>query len=93
MLQYEKLIKLADVLWIRLHDLRHTSATLLRAAGVDPKIVQERLRHADIGMTLNRYSHVTPGMQTQAADALDKASEDAASADAGTEDNDQSHAV
>jgi integrase len=38
-----------------------------------PKIVQERLGHADISMTLNRYSQVTPSMQRQAADALDEA--------------------
>jgi integrase len=37
-----------------------TSATLLLAQGVHPKIVQERLGHTDISMTLNRYSHVTP---------------------------------
>jgi integrase len=56
---------------IRFHDLRHTSATLLLAQGVHPKIVQERLGHADISMTLNRYSHVTPDMQRSAADMLD----------------------
>lgn len=58
---------------IRFHDLRHTSATLLLAQGVHPKIVQERLGHADISMTLNRYSHVTPDMQRSAADTLDAA--------------------
>lgn len=62
---------------IRFHDLRHTSATLLLAQGVHPKIVQERLGHADITMTLNRYSHVTPGMQRMAADTLDAALSDA----------------
>ena len=63
---------------LRLHDLRHTCATLLLAEGIHPKIVQERLGHSDVGMTLNRYSHVTPGMQRQAADALDAALEAAA---------------
>jgi len=62
---------------IRFHDLRHTSATLLLAQGVHPKIVQERLGHADITMTLNRYSHVTPDMQRVAADTLDAALSDA----------------
>jgi integrase len=61
---------------IRFHDLRHTSATLLLAQGVHPKIVQERLGHADISMTLNRYSHVTPDMQRSAADMLDAAFSD-----------------
>ncbi|NMA60890.1 MAG: tyrosine-type recombinase/integrase, partial [Firmicutes bacterium] len=54
----------------RFHDLRHTCATLLLAKGVNPKIVQERLGHSDISMTLNRYSHVTPTMQDQAARLL-----------------------
>jgi integrase len=60
--------ELAD---LRFHDLRRTSATLLLAQGVHPKIVQERLGHADIAATLNRYSHVTPDMQRSAADTLD----------------------
>jgi integrase len=56
---------------IRFHDLRHTSATLLLAEGVHGKIVQERLGHANIAMTLDLYSHVTADMQRQAADALE----------------------
>ncbi len=52
---------------IRLHDLRHTSATLALVAGVHPKIVQERLGHATISMTLDTYSHVLAGMQHDAA--------------------------
>jgi len=52
---------------IRLHDLRHTSATLALVAGVHPKIVQERLGHATISMTLDTYSHVLAGMQHEAA--------------------------
>jgi site-specific recombinase XerD len=51
----------------------HISATLLLAQGAHPRIVQERLGHADISMTLNRYSHVTPDMQRAAADTLDAA--------------------
>lgn len=61
---------------IRFHDLRRTNATLLLSQGVNPKIVQERLRHADITMTLNRYSHVIPDMQRMAADTLDAALSD-----------------
>jgi integrase len=52
---------------IRLHDLRHTSATLALVAGVHPKIVQERLGHATISMTMDTYSHVLAGMQHEAA--------------------------
>jgi integrase len=58
---------------IRFHDLRHTSATLLLAEGVHGKIVQERLGHANIAMTLDLYSHVTADMQRHAADILDAA--------------------
>ncbi len=51
---------------LRLHDMRHTSATLALKAGVHPKIVQERLDHANIGVTLDTYSHVLPNMQREA---------------------------
>lgn len=47
------------------------------ANGEHPKIVQERLGHANISMTLDRYSHVSPDMQRQAADRLDKLISDA----------------
>lgn len=73
--RYRGLIKASGVPVIRFHDLRHTCATLLLAAGVHPKVVQERLGHANIRMTLDRYSHVIPGMQRHAADALDAAIE------------------
>lgn len=56
---------------ITLHGMRHTMATILLAAGVNPKIVQERLGHTSIQMTLDRYSHVTVGMQSHAAQLLD----------------------
>jgi integrase len=57
----------------RFHDLRHTCATLLLLANVHPKVVQERLGHATIEMTLNTYSHLLPGMQTSAVAALEAA--------------------
>ncbi|MBA2553751.1 MAG: site-specific integrase [Geodermatophilaceae bacterium] len=47
---------------IRLHDLRHGWATLALAAGVHPKVVQERLGHASISITLDTYSHVSPAL-------------------------------
>ncbi len=52
---------------IRVHDLRHTWATLALAANVHPKVVQERLGHTDVGITLNIYSHVTGTMDAEAA--------------------------
>lgn len=55
---------------IRLHDLRHTHATLLLAGGVHPKIVSERLGHAKISITLDTYSHVIPTLQREAASKL-----------------------
>ena len=54
----------------RFHDLRHTSATLLLKANIHPKVVQERLGHATIGMTMNTYSHVLPSMPREAADKM-----------------------
>jgi integrase len=57
---------------MRFHDLRHTAATLMLMNGTNPKIVQERLGHSDISMTLNTYSHVLPSMQDEAADKLDE---------------------
>jgi integrase len=52
---------------IRLHDLRHTHATLLLRAGVNPKVVSERLGHSSVAFTLDTYAHVVPGMQPEAA--------------------------
>jgi len=57
---------------IRLHDLRHTHATLMLKAGVHPKVVSERLGHANIGITLDTYSHVLPGLQEAAAERFDR---------------------
>ena len=56
---------------IRLHDLRHTHATLGLAAGIPAKVMSERLGHAKVGITLDLYSHVVPGMQEEAAAKLE----------------------
>jgi integrase len=58
---------------IRFHDLRHAHATHLLASGVHPKIASERLGHSRVGITLDLYSHVMPGMQEEAAARLDAA--------------------
>ncbi|MEN6623903.1 MAG: site-specific integrase [Smithella sp.] len=55
------------------HDLRHTHATILLREGVNPKIVQERLGHSTVTLTLDLYSHVLPDMQGVAVEALEKA--------------------
>jgi integrase len=69
--EFKPLLAAAGLPPIRFHDLRHTSATLLLSAGIHPKVVQERLRHAQISVTLDTYSHVLPGMQREAAAKLD----------------------
>jgi integrase len=56
---------------IRVHDLRHSHASLLLASGVNPKLVQERLGHASITLTLDTYSHVIPSLQEEVAKRLD----------------------
>jgi integrase len=56
---------------IRLHDLRHSHATQLLGQGIHPKIVSERLGHSTVGITLDIYSHVLPGMQEDAALKMD----------------------
>ena len=58
---------------VRFHDLRHTCATLLFSQGVHPKYVQELLGHANISITLDRYSHVIPGMSDHTARAMEDA--------------------
>jgi integrase len=58
---------------VRLHDLRHSHATHLLAAGIHPKVASERLGHSKVGITLDLYSHVLPGMQAEAAAAVDSA--------------------
>ena len=56
---------------IRLHDLRHSNATALIQAGVNPRVVQQRLGHSDVNITLNTYTHVLPEMDEEAAAKLD----------------------
>lgn len=56
---------------VTFHGLRHTHATILLRAGIHPKVVSERLGHSTIGITLDVYSHVLPGMQEGAAKAID----------------------
>ena len=59
----------------RLHDLRHGHATLMLRQGENPKVVQERLGHAQVGTTLDIYSHVTPDLQKDAAKRFDESME------------------
>ena len=64
---FGRLVRAAPVPRLRLHDLRHTHATLLLKAGVPIKVVSERLGHATPGFTMATYQHLLPGMQAEAA--------------------------
>jgi integrase len=68
--EFARIIKAADVKRISIHGLRHTSATLLLKAGVAPHVVQQRLGHKRIEMTLGIYAHALPSMQQDAARRL-----------------------
>ena len=57
---------------IRLHDARHTAATLLLLSGVNPKVVSEMFGHSSVNITLNLYSHVLPDMQASVTGAMER---------------------
>ena len=69
---FHPFLKRAGLPLIRFHDLRHTAATQLLLQGINSKVVQERLGHSNVGITLDRYSHVLPGMQKDAAMAMER---------------------
>lgn len=69
---FDRLIKKASVKKISLHGLRHTNATLLMKQGINPKIVSERLGHANVGITLDIYSHTDLDMQIETVNKLEK---------------------
>jgi integrase len=60
----------AELPRIRLHDLRHSYATLALKAGVHPKVVSERLGHSTIAITLDLHSHVAQGLDADAAELI-----------------------
>ncbi|MGH8835691.1 MAG: site-specific integrase, partial [Actinomycetes bacterium] len=62
----------AGVAPLRLHDLRHTCASLAIAAGADVKVLQRMLGHASAALTLDRYGHLMPGQARSVADRLDE---------------------
>ncbi len=69
---FRKVLSAAKLPKIRLYDLRHTAATLMLAAGVNPKVASERLGHSTIVLTMDTYSHVLPDMQQDAVDRVDR---------------------
>jgi len=64
---FERLVAKMDLPIIRLHDLRHTHATIALKAGIPVKVISERLGHESPAFTMKQYAHVIPGMQAEAA--------------------------
>ena len=71
-LAFDRVLRETHLPRIRIHDLRHTAATLLLEHGVHPKVVSEMLGHSTIAITLDTYSHVTAGLQQAAIEAMDQ---------------------
>lgn len=67
---FERLVAKSELPTIRLHDLRHTHATIALRAGIPTKVISERLGHENPAFTLKQYAHVIPGMQAAAACAI-----------------------
>ena len=70
--EFRRLLEAAGIRRIRLYDLRHTAATLAVAAGVSVKVISDQLGHASISFTLERYSHVLPSIQDEAAARVER---------------------
>jgi len=71
--RFESLIDKAKLRRVRLHDTRHTAASLMLAAGVPVKVVSEMLGHSSPAITLNIYQHTVPSMAKEAGEALSAA--------------------
>jgi integrase len=69
---FKPLLRRLGLPQVRFHDLRHTAATLMLEQGVHPKVVSEMLGHSSVAITLDRYSHVLPTMQEEAARRMDR---------------------
>ena len=68
---WDKAVKAAGLEPLRIHDMRHTAASLAIKAGADVKVIQRMLGHASAAMTLDRYGHLMPGQAEAVADRLD----------------------
>ena len=69
---FRRLIDRAGVRRVRLHDLRHTAASMLLAEGVAARVVMEILGHSQVSITLNTYTHVDPELNREAAERLER---------------------
>jgi integrase len=70
---FYRLVRTIGLPGLRLHDLRHAYATTLLKANVHPKVASEALGHSSVSFTMDVYSHVMPGMQEEAAKAIEQA--------------------
>jgi integrase len=70
--EFARIVKRAGLESVRFHDLRHTFASLMLQGGVPPKVISEALGHASIAFTMDTYSHILPGMQSEAMALLDE---------------------
>jgi integrase len=68
---YSQILKMAKLPRVRIHDLRHTAASLLLCQGVHPRVVMELLGHSQIAVTMNTYSHVVPALRRDAAEQME----------------------
>jgi integrase len=70
---FRAILDAANLPLMRIHDLRHTAASLLLAQGVHPRVVMEILGHSQISITMDTYTHVMPSLGDEAAEKMQKA--------------------
>jgi len=70
--EFNRIVRQAALENVRFHDLRHTFASLMLLRGVAPKVISEALGHASVAFTMDVYSHILPGMQSDAMALLDQ---------------------
>ena len=70
--RFQRALRRANLPVLRIKDLRHVHASIMLSEGVHPRVVQEQLGHASITLTLDTYSHVTPGIQAEAVQRVGK---------------------
>ena len=68
---FQLILERADLPRIRLHDLRHTAASLMLAEGVQARVIMQTLGHSQISITLNTYGHVSQDLSRDAADRME----------------------
>ena len=70
--EFKRIVRSINLPDVTLHSLRHTHASLLIEQGTHVKVLSERLGHASVAFTMDTYAHLLPGLQQQAADAIDR---------------------